>query len=119
MSLSARSLRRRPGPAVDPGRRPAHAPVGRTARWATAAMIACGLLAGVRAAPAAQAAPADDAREIVASTMEAFGIPGMSAAVAVDGTVVWAEGFGLASLETGSDTRSSWRPSRAPPASRS
>jgi len=45
-------------------------------------------------------APAvEEARRIVLARMEESGIPGMSAAVAVDGRVVWAEGFGYADVE--------------------
>ncbi len=41
----------------------------------------------------------EEARRIVVARMEEAGIPGMSAAVAVDGKVVWAEGFGYADVE--------------------
>lgn len=38
-------------------------------------------------------------REIIATTMAAQNIPGLSVAVAVDGKIVWSEGFGFADLE--------------------
>lgn len=62
------------------------------------------LLAGwlCAAALAAQAAPAgrdERAREWSEALREKTGSPGLSAAVAVDGKVVWAEGFGLADAE--------------------
>jgi CubicO group peptidase (beta-lactamase class C family) len=41
----------------------------------------------------------DRARALVRDSMTANGIPGVSVAVAVDGRVVWSEGFGFADLE--------------------
>lgn len=41
----------------------------------------------------------DRARAIVRDSMTANGIPGISVAVAVDGKVVWTEGFGFADIE--------------------
>jgi CubicO group peptidase (beta-lactamase class C family) len=41
----------------------------------------------------------DRARAIVRDSMTANGIPGVSVAVAVDGRVVWTEGFGFADIE--------------------
>ncbi len=40
-----------------------------------------------------------DAREYVRNLQESFAIPGLAAAVAIDDTIVWAEGFGFANLE--------------------
>jgi serine beta-lactamase-like protein LACTB len=45
------------------------------------------------------AAAVDSSREIIHAYMDQLGVPGTSAAVAVDGRVVWAEGFGLADVE--------------------
>jgi CubicO group peptidase (beta-lactamase class C family) len=48
----------------------------------------------------AQYAPAVRfARALVTAVMEASGTPGMSAAVGIDGDIVWAEGFGYADVE--------------------
>ena len=41
----------------------------------------------------------DKSREIIGKTMAAQKIPGLSIAVAVDGKIVWSEGFGFADLE--------------------
>lgn len=41
----------------------------------------------------------DRARAIIRDSMAAGGVPGISVAVAVDGKVVWTEGFGFADLE--------------------
>ncbi|HUF30685.1 MAG TPA: serine hydrolase domain-containing protein [Gemmatimonadaceae bacterium] len=41
----------------------------------------------------------DRARAIVRDSMTANGVPGISVAVAVDGKVVWTEGFGFADIE--------------------
>jgi serine beta-lactamase-like protein LACTB len=41
----------------------------------------------------------DRARALVRDSMTANGIPGVSVAVAIDGRVVWSEGFGLADVE--------------------
>lgn len=54
------------------------------------------------AVPAFAGAP-ERAHEILSSTMRENGVPGMSAGVAVDGEIVWAEALGKASLETGAD----------------
>lgn len=45
------------------------------------------------------AAAVDSSRMLVHQHMDRLGIPGASVAVAVDGDVVWAEGFGLADVE--------------------
>jgi CubicO group peptidase (beta-lactamase class C family) len=45
------------------------------------------------------AAAVDSARQLIHAHMDRLGIPGASVAVSVDGTVVWAEGFGLADVE--------------------
>src|SRR4051812_35462096 len=42
---------------------------------------------------------ADQARVFLQSLMESSRVAGLSVAVAVDGDVVWAEGFGLADIE--------------------
>lgn len=59
--------------------------------------------AGVQPATAPWAGPwsaaAEDARQVVWDRMAEVGIPGLSVAVAVEGEVVWAEGFGMADLE--------------------
>lgn len=39
-------------------------------------------------------------RQIIADTMAKQNIPGLSIAVAVDGKIIWSEGFGFADLET-------------------
>jgi serine beta-lactamase-like protein LACTB len=44
-------------------------------------------------------AAVDSSRELIQAYMGRLGVPGASAAVAVDGRVVWAEGFGLADVE--------------------
>lgn len=44
-------------------------------------------------------AAVDSSRHLVAARMEEVGIPGLSIAVAVEGKVVWSEGFGFADLE--------------------
>jgi serine beta-lactamase-like protein LACTB len=41
----------------------------------------------------------DKTREVIAKTMAAQNIPGLSVAVEIDGTIVWSEGFGFADLE--------------------
>ena len=62
--------------------------------------LAAGLALAAAAPAAAQAAPRQvEAARRAAREMLARGIPGLSAAVAVDGRVVWSEGFGLADLE--------------------
>lgn len=55
----------------------------------------------VAEAPAhgAYAVAIDSARARIAADMERLGIPGIQAAVAVDGEIVWSEGFGYADLE--------------------
>ena len=57
--------------------------------------------AASQAAPAAKtfAASIEKARELVQTHREELGIPGISAAVGVDGKIVWSEGFGFADLE--------------------
>ncbi len=40
-----------------------------------------------------------ESREIIAKTMAAQSIPGLSVAVSVDGKIIWSEGFGSADLE--------------------
>ena len=56
----------------------------------------------VQAAPAAKswAASIENARALVATHREQLGIPGISAAVGVDGKILWSEGFGYADLES-------------------
>jgi CubicO group peptidase (beta-lactamase class C family) len=80
----------------------------------TIAVAASLLLGGAAAAPvAAQELPPlaiagqsaahheaiDRARALVRDSMSANGIPGVSVAVAIDGRVVWSEGFGFADVE--------------------
>jgi len=60
--------------------------------------------AGVRSAPAvstsgARARAIDEARKVCQGLHERLSLPGLSAAVAAGGEVVWAEGFGQADLE--------------------
>lgn len=50
---------------------------------------------------AATQALVDSARAIVEAEVASARLPGLSIAVAVDGEVVWAEGFGLADVESG------------------
>ncbi len=67
-----------------------------------AAALLLALLTGAAAAqaPAASAPPAAAAAHAAAAALrEQVGSPGLAAAVAVDGTLVWAEGFGWADLE--------------------
>ena len=47
----------------------------------------------------ARPADAAEARRIVDELMQRAAIPGLQAAVAVDGQMVWSEGFGLANVE--------------------
>jgi CubicO group peptidase (beta-lactamase class C family) len=64
-----------------------------------------GLLAQVGVQPAVAPSPGiytaavEESRTLVWDRMAEVGIPGLSVAVAVDGEVVWAEGFGMADLE--------------------
>lgn len=57
-------------------------------------LLACAVLLQAQAPPAAVRA-----RTLMEELRNATGSPGLSAAVAVDGKVVWAEGFGLADME--------------------
>ncbi len=59
------------------------------------------VLGAPQLAPVAQgyAAAIEEARELVVAQREELGIPGISAAVGIDGTIVWSEGFGYADLE--------------------
>ena len=50
-------------------------------------------------APAAHHAAIEEGREHIAALMAEHGIPGLSVAVAVNGEIVWSEGFGYADLE--------------------
>lgn len=52
-------------------------------------------------APERHAAAVDRGRELLSALVRDGGIVGLSVAVAVDGEVVWAEGFGFADLEAG------------------
>jgi serine beta-lactamase-like protein LACTB, mitochondrial len=64
------------------------------------ALTLCYLLSVPTVTVKAQApGPVEKARLMVDSAMVAFRIPGLSVAVAVNGEVVWSEGFGLANLE--------------------
>jgi len=47
----------------------------------------------------ARAAAVDRAHDVVRSHRQELGIPGISAAVGIDGMIVWSEGFGYADLE--------------------
>jgi serine beta-lactamase-like protein LACTB len=64
-----------------------------------------GLLAQAGVQPAVAPSPGiytsavEESRTLVWDRMAEIGIPGLSVAVAVDGEVVWAEGFGMADLE--------------------
>ncbi|HLA95429.1 MAG TPA: serine hydrolase domain-containing protein [Pyrinomonadaceae bacterium] len=65
-------------------------------------LLACAILSSVSAR--SQVAPdykhpIEQSRKIVAETMTKLKIPGMSVAVAVNGKIVWSEGFGFADLE--------------------
>jgi serine beta-lactamase-like protein LACTB len=77
-------------------------------------LLFCFLFAAGGAAPAASQSPlgvaeapgygrwsaaVDSARTLVRAHMDLLGVPGASVAVAVDGDVVWAEGFGWADVE--------------------
>lgn len=77
-------------------------PVGGAREWRHR-IIAVLLTAWACAAALAQ--PFDDARAAGRAALRALveepEIPGLSVAVAVDGQIMWAEGFGLASLELG------------------
>src|SRR5215203_943576 len=57
-------------------------------------LLACAVLLQAQAPPAAQRA-----RAMMEELRVQIGSPGLSAAVAVDGKIVWAEGFGLADAE--------------------
>ena len=48
---------------------------------------------------APRAAAVEEARALVSAHRAALGIPGISAAVGIDGTIVWSQGFGYADLE--------------------
>ncbi len=69
-------------------------------------VLVLALVPGLAGAPAAQAQDAapwqpaiDSAEVILESFMAERGIPGLSAAVAVDGALVWTDGFGYANLQ--------------------
>ncbi len=70
-----------------------------------ATLIAAATSAAPLAAPAVTAATqsrtaaVEQARALVRAHQEELGIPGISAAVGIDGMVVWSEGFGYADLE--------------------
>ncbi|MDQ3696963.1 MAG: beta-lactamase family protein [Gemmatimonadota bacterium] len=73
-----------------------------------AAATASAPLIAQAGAPARAATPAAGyadavmrARAIIRDSMAAGRVPGLSVAVAVDGRVVWSEGFGLADVESG------------------
>ncbi len=54
----------------------------------------------VRSAPSSRWAEAvDRGREVVRTSLRERNLPGLSVAVGVDGTIVWAEGFGWADLD--------------------
>ncbi|HKJ02316.1 MAG TPA: serine hydrolase domain-containing protein [Longimicrobiales bacterium] len=57
------------------------------------------------------AAAVDQARDTIRAQMRSQGIPGATAAVAVDGRIVWAEGFGWADVENkvGADVQTRFR----------
>ncbi len=89
---------------------PHHRNRSRLAGLASAALL---LLSGGLTAASAQVAvqPAEapspgvwrgaieGSRDVIRQQMQEVGVPGLSVAVAVDGEVVWAEGFGFADLE--------------------
>jgi len=82
------------------------APTGLRRRWLAAPLIVLGLLATDTAAPAAgprhsqrHAEAARQATRLIQAHREELGIPGISAAVAIDGIVAWSEGFGFSDLE--------------------
>lgn len=50
-------------------------------------------------APGPYLEASENGREVAFDFMERMGTPGLSVAVAVDGEIVWAEGFGYAGLE--------------------
>ena len=70
-----------------------------------AAVLAFGLAvladAGIQTVPSGQDRSESivAARRIVAQNRSDFQVPGISAAVSIDGTIVWSEGFGFADLE--------------------
>ncbi|HWN45075.1 MAG TPA: serine hydrolase domain-containing protein, partial [Thermoanaerobaculia bacterium] len=57
-------------------------------------LLACAVLLQAQAPPASERA-----RVMMEELRVQIGSPGLSAAVAVDGKIVWAEGFGLADAE--------------------
>lgn len=78
-------------------------------RRTAAAILLCAVVGGVAAQPARRplppskssryAEPIRKARAMVAELIKSKQIPGFSVAVAIDGTIVWSEGFGLANVE--------------------
>jgi CubicO group peptidase (beta-lactamase class C family) len=73
---------------------------------AVAILVAGSTSAAAQSCRAARPAPAyraavEAARAIVRDSMAAGTITGMSVAVAIRGTIVWSEGFGLADIENG------------------
>jgi CubicO group peptidase (beta-lactamase class C family) len=52
-----------------------------------------------RSAPPQWAAAVEDARELLRDSLTYQNLPGISAAVGVDGDIVWAEGFGWSNVE--------------------
>jgi len=78
-------------------------PRSSAARWTVAAVLAILLAASVAAAPhtapQTRTAAVEQARSVVREHREALGIPAISAAVSIDGAIVWSEGFGYADLE--------------------
>lgn len=86
-----------------------HAP-GRLARTWAAAVLVAGAAVPVAARAQALALPAapvagryvaavDSARAMLRDSLARRGLPGLSVAVAVDGEMVWSEGFGYADVE--------------------
>jgi CubicO group peptidase (beta-lactamase class C family) len=69
----------------------------RSILWGLAALSWSGPLAAQQAYGSAP----DSVRRLVADFREAHGIPGLAVAVARNGQVEWAEGYGVADLETG------------------
>jgi len=86
-------------------------------RPALAAVIPLALVAALAIQPAigGQSAPVapslaaaiEQARALVEADLAESGTPGISAAVAVDGRIVWSEGFGFADLESQAPARAS------------
>lgn len=68
------------------------------AAFAAVMIGVCGI--AVRAQAADHRNEIEQSRKIIAATMQKQHIPGLSIAVAIDGRIVWSEGFGYSDLES-------------------